>query len=164
MLAEKYRYGCGSLRRFANTRNNCELQCEPRHSLKILLEVFQGRNDLLDRFCALGGVFSEEILLPAGPNLGLFPAGLLFRRYNDTNRILIDAVFDHRRIRKDGLDGLQGRAVFLLAAVSVSRLLLREAKRNGTHGIATIVGSGLFQKDCIVQFRLASFVRPQTVR
>ena len=90
--------------------------------LEFALELFQLRNDFLDRFGASVRVFGKEILLLAGKNISRFLATLLFYGYNDADRVLVDAVLDHRRIRKDGPDGLQGRVVFLLSAVSVFRL------------------------------------------
>jgi len=70
---------------------------------------------------AFGMVFRKEILLSARPNLGGF-AVLLLRRDDDFDRILIDAVLDNIGIRKDPLEGLQGRNVFLLSTVSVPRI------------------------------------------
>ena len=72
---------------------------------------------------AFGMVFRKEILLSARPNLGGF-AVLLLRRDDDFDRILIDAVLDNIGIRKDPLEGLQGRNVFLLPTISVPRLIL----------------------------------------
>lgn len=103
-------------------------------ALQFLLEALKFRDDFVDRLGALGGVFGKEILLPDGIEFDRFAiAGGFRRRDHDADRVLVDAVFDHRILRKDGPDGVQGRPVFLVAAVSVFRIGDGEFERS-THG------------------------------
>jgi len=90
-------------------------------SLQLALKLLEIVLDGGHCHCAFGMVFRKEILLSARPNLGGF-AVLLLRRDDDFDRILIDAVLDNIGIRKDPLEGLQGRNVFLLSTVSVPRI------------------------------------------
>lgn len=101
--------------------------------LQSLLEFLQRVHDFLDRLGALGRVLGKEILLLAGPDLGL-GSGLRLRRRDDyLDGILVDAVLDHRRVGEDLPDRTQCRLVFLLPPVSVSGISDGELDRR-THG------------------------------
>jgi hypothetical protein len=92
-------------------------------SLQLALELLEVGLDGGHCLAAFGIVFRKEVLLSARPDLGGF-AVLWLRRDDDFDRILIDAVLDNIGIRKDPLEGLEGRPVFLLPTVTVPGLIL----------------------------------------
>jgi len=86
-----------------------------------LLELPEARLDLGHGVAALGRVLRKEVLLAARPDLE-HDLSVVVRSDDNADRILVDAVLDHVGVGKDPPEGRQGRVVFLLPAVSVSRI------------------------------------------
>lgn len=97
--------------------------------IKFFLEIIQVGLDLGNRFSALGGIFTEQILLAPTPNVHF--CTVEFGLDDNLYRVFIDSILDNLGTRKNVFHGIAGRGEFLVPPVSVTALKMQEARKGG---------------------------------